>query len=273
MQESPQPPRWATRLLTLFCAPHLLEEVQGDLEERFHRRVTTVGPQAARRAYVREVLGFLRPFALKRQKSPFPNPSLLHPTMLRSYLTLALRTLARNRLTSLLNVTGLSVGIAACLVIYLLVQFELNFDRAVPQAERVYRLVSHFKFGNDDYHNPGLAAPIPAALRSEVPGVEAVAALQEGGFQVVDVPRAGGEPLKFRPEKDEYGWLVFTEPSLFDLLPRAWLAGSPKISLTKPDQIVLTERQARLYFGEATPAVLGRRLVGQDFTDTLTLTV
>ena len=269
----PVGPRWATRLLTLFCAPHLLEEVQGDLEERFRRRVATVGPQAARRAYAREVLGFLRPFALKRQKSPFPNPSFFHPTMLRSYLLLALRTLARNRLTSLLNVTGLSVGIAACLVIYLLVQFELNFDRAVPHADRVYRLVSDFKFGGEDYHNPGLSAPIPPAVRREVPGAEAVAALHEGDFQVVEVPRVGGEPLKVRPEKDEHGWLAFTEPAFFDILPRAWLAGSPQTSLTKPDQIVLTERQARLYFGEATPAVVGRRLVGQQFRDTLTLTV
>ena len=269
----PQPPAWATRLLALFCAPHLLEEVQGDLEERFRRRAALFGEREARRRYVREVLGFLRPFALKRQPNPFSDPSFLRPTMLRSYLTIALRTLARNRLTSLLNVTGLSVGIAACLVIYLIVQFELNFDRGVPHAERVYRLVSDFRFGGEDYHNPGLPAPIPAALRREVPGAEAVAALHESDFQVVDVPRAGAEPLKVRAEKGEHRWLVFTDPDFFAILPRAWLVGSPKAALSKPNQIVLTERQARLYFGEATPAVVGRRLVGQQYRDTLTLTV
>ncbi len=269
---SPKPPHLAERLLALFCAPHLLEEVQGDLEERFQRRAALVGERVARRQYLMEVLSFLRPFTLKRRPSEFRQPSLFNPTMLRNYLTIALRTLARNRLTSLLNVAGLSVGIAACLVIYLIVQFELNFDRGVPQADRVCRLVSDFKFGGEDYHNRGLSAPIPLALR-HVPGAEAVAALHEAGFQGVEVPRDGAEPLKFRPEKGEYNAVAFTEPAFFAILPREWLAGSPQASLSKPGQIVLTEWQARLYFGEATPAVVGRRLVGQQFRDTLALTV
>jgi predicted permease len=193
--------------------------------------------------------------------------------MLRNYFTIALRTLLRNRLTTLLNVAGLSVGIAACLVIYLIVQFELNFDRRVPDAERVYRLVSDFKFGGEDYHNRGVSAPIPAAVRTELPGAERVAALHEGDFRVVEIPQPGGEPKRVRAEKGEYDWLAFTEPAFFDILPRDWLAGSPQASLTKPDQIVLTERQARLYFGEATPAVVGRQLVGMQYRDTLTLTV
>ena len=64
--DKPAPPRWADRLLEGFCAPHLLEEVQGDLHERFGRRVKTVGERRARRQYARDVLGILRPFALKR---------------------------------------------------------------------------------------------------------------------------------------------------------------------------------------------------------------
>ncbi len=193
--------------------------------------------------------------------------------MLRSYLKIAFRTLQRNRLTTALNVAGLSVGVAACLVIYLIVQFELNFDQRVPESGRVYRLVSDFKFGGEDYHNSGLAAPIPAAVRAEVPGVETVAAFHTSSFQVVEVPRPGADPTRFRGPKDESEWLVFTEKSFFDLLPRHWLAGSPKSALSKPGQIVLTERQARLYFGEASPAVLGRRLVGMQYRDTLSLTV
>jgi predicted permease len=193
--------------------------------------------------------------------------------MLRNYFKIAWRNLLRNRLTSLLNVAGLSVGVAACLVIFLIVRYELSFDRGVPGGERVYRLVSDFKFGDEDYHNPGVSAPIPAGVREGVPGTEAVAAFHVSSFPVVEVPRPGAQPARFPAPKDEYGWMVYTDAAFFEVLPRTWLAGIPALSLTKPGQVVLTERQARRYFGEAGPAVVGRRLIGQEFSDTLQLTV
>jgi putative ABC transport system permease protein len=193
--------------------------------------------------------------------------------MLRNYLKIAWRNLLRHRLTSLLNVAGLSVGMAAGLVIFLIVRYELSFDREVPGGERVYRLVSDFKFGDEDYHNPGVSAPIPAGVRQGVPGSEAVAAFHTGGFPVVEVPRPGTPPARFPAPKDEHGWMAYTDAAFFDLLPRTWLVGTPALSLAEPGQVVLTERQARQYFGEAGPALVGRRLIGQEFSDTLQLTV
>ncbi|MVM38766.1 hypothetical protein GO730_16485 [Spirosoma sp. HMF3257] len=193
--------------------------------------------------------------------------------MFKSYLKIAIRNLSRNRLTTALNVAGLSVGVAACLVIYLIVQFELNFDQNIPNAGQVYRLVSKFKFGDEFYHNPGLSAPIPGGVRSELAGAKTVAAFHTSSFQVVEVPRPGAEPARFRAPADEHDWVATTDGAFFDIIPRQWLAGSPKASLSKPGQIVLTERQARLYFGDASPAVVGRRLIGQQYRDTLSLTV
>ncbi|GAB4051143.1 FtsX-like permease family protein [Spirosoma litoris] len=193
--------------------------------------------------------------------------------MLKSYLNIAIRNLGRNRLTTALNVAGLSIGVAACLVIYLIVQFELNFDQNVPNSGQIYRLVSKFKFGDEFYHNPGLSAPIPDGVRKELTGAKTVAAFHTGSFQVVEVPRPGAEPARFPTQDNERDWLAITDETFFEIMPRQWLAGSPKASLSKPGQIVLTERQARLYFGDASPAVVGRRLIGQQYRDTLSLTV
>ncbi|QMW03126.1 FtsX-like permease family protein [Spirosoma foliorum] len=193
--------------------------------------------------------------------------------MLKSYLNIAIRNLSRNRLTTALNVVGLSIGVAACLVIYLIVQFEFNFDQHVPNSGQVYRLVSKFKFGDDFYHNPGLSAPIPAAVRTELTGTKTVAAFHTGSFEVVEVPRPGAEPIRVRTPDNEHDWLAITDAAFFEIMPRQWIAGSPKASLSKPGQIVLTERQSRLYFGDASPAVIGRRLIGQQYRDTLALTV
>ena len=193
--------------------------------------------------------------------------------MLTNYLKIAIRSLGRNRLTTALNVAGLSVGLAACLVIYLIVQFELNFDQNVPNSGQVYRLVSEFKVGDEFYHNPGLSSPIPEAVRTELAGAETVAAFHTSSFQVVEIPRPGAEPTRFRAPANEHKRLVITDRAFFRILPRQWLAGSPTTSLSKPGQIVLTERQARLYFGEVNPAIVGRRLIGQQYQDSLQLTV
>ncbi|UFH54230.1 ABC transporter permease [Spirosoma sp. KNUC1025] len=193
--------------------------------------------------------------------------------MLTNYVKIAFRNLGRNRLTTILNVVGLSVGIASCLVIYLIVRFELSFDKKVPGSEQVYRLVTKFKFGDEFYYNPGLAAPIPEAVRTNLAGVKTVAPYHTGSFQVVEIPRPGAEPLQIRAGKDEQDRMVSTNGTFFDILPRQWIAGTPETSLSKPDQIVLTEKQARRYFGEASPAVVGRRLIGKQYKDTLMLTV
>ncbi|GAB4010012.1 ABC transporter permease [Spirosoma migulaei] len=193
--------------------------------------------------------------------------------MFKSYLKIAIRNLGRNRLTTALNVAGLSVGVAACLVIYLIVQFELNFDQNNPNAGQIYRLVSKFKFGDEFYHNPGLSSPIPGAVRTELAGAKTVAAFHTSSFQVVEIPRSGADPARFHAPKNESDWIATTDGAFFAIIPRQWLAGSPTSSLSKPGQLVLTERQARLYFGDASPAVVGRRLIGKQYQDTLSLTV
>jgi hypothetical protein len=65
--------------------------------------------------------------------------------MLRNYWTIALRNLWRSRLCTALNVAGLAIGISACLVIYLIVHFELSFDAFHPDRERIYRVYSNFE--------------------------------------------------------------------------------------------------------------------------------
>ncbi len=74
---SPQPPRWASWLLEKFCAPHLLEEMQGDLEELYAERVESLGTRQANLRYVQDVLSLVRPFVLKRKSSPYPPPNFL----------------------------------------------------------------------------------------------------------------------------------------------------------------------------------------------------
>jgi putative ABC transport system permease protein len=186
--------------------------------------------------------------------------------MLRNYLNIALRNLWRNKLYSVLNVTGLAIGISACLVIYLIVRYEFSFDTYHADRDRIYRVYSQFT-GSYEGTNSGVPTPLPAAVRSRFTGIE----VSTGFFTYyakVQIP-AEKEKLKAFDYQND---IILAEPQYFTLLPAyQWLAGSPTASLGAPFQVVLTESKAKTYFGSAEPAqLLGRQV---HYNDSLVVTV
>ncbi|HEX8529898.1 MAG TPA: permease prefix domain 2-containing transporter, partial [Cytophagales bacterium] len=239
MNQTPQPPQWADRLLAWFCAPHLLEEVQGDLHERFCRRAERFGAAYARRQYAREVLGFLRPAFLKRDTRRYPNPNAA--PMLRSYFTTACRNFSRNKVYTFLNVSGLCLGIATFLVIFLIVRNELGYDNFHRKAGRTYRLTLAD-------HNANVSLAVVPALRTDFPEFEQITQVfyQREGLVQAGVNRYN--------EKN----FTFADARFFEVFDYEWLAGNPKTALGEPNTVVLTKALARKYFGRWD--VLGQTL-------------
>lgn len=231
-----QPPRWAARLLEWVCAPHLVEEIQGDLYERFRRRDRLFGSRYARQQYVWEVIQFLQPQFLKRKSNSTSNPPSLD--MLRNYFTIAYRTILQQKSYALINVLGLALGLSACMVIFLVVRNELNYDAFHQKADRTYRMTGH---GLD--YNPSVSFSVAPALRTDFPEMEQVSQYyyrREGQIQI------GNQ----RHLEEGYAFADGSFPQVFDL---DWRAGDPKTALREPNTIVLTEPIARKYFGDADP--------------------
>ena len=259
--DTSKPPRWADRLLEWFCASHLLEEVQGDLHERYVRDVQQLGVPAANRRYWLNVLGFLRPFAIKRQPDTHSFPFLLHPDMLQNYLKIALRQLWRNRLFTGLNMVGLSIGLSACWVIYRIVSFEFSFDTQNPNRDRIVRVVSRFVFDGKEQGNPGTPVPMANAVRREVAGIERVVPVRGQWIEKVQIPQKTGKPIGF----DEVEDVVATDTNYFHMVPYQWLAGDPHRALSQPKQVVLTQSRAARYFSGLSPRqVFGKTVVYND---------
>lgn len=172
MPTKPNPPRLADRFLEWFCASHLLEEVQGDLHERFQRDVGLFGERLAKRQYYWSVLGFFRPFALKKKEdSDYSNP-LLHIDMIRNYFKIAWRNLLKERQFTLLNLTGLSTGLACTLLIYLWVQDERQIDKFNEKDEQLYQVMANH-FHEDRIETiPNTAGLLAEAMKSEMPEIE-----------------------------------------------------------------------------------------------------
>ncbi|HWK53205.1 MAG TPA: ABC transporter permease [Hyphomicrobiales bacterium] len=159
--------------------------------------------------------------------------------MLKSYLKTALNFLMKHKLHSMLNLLGMAVALACCLLVSLYVLFELSYDRHHQLAERLYRISGDFASAQS-VSNSGLAA---ALLKEEFPQIVETARIY--GDQPGLLRR--GELSAFEPG------VRFADNSFFRLMDYEWLQGNPETALTQPDTIVLTESLADKYFPGENP--------------------
>lgn len=182
--------------------------------------------------------------------------------MLKSYFLTALRTIRRNMVFSVINVLGLSIGISAALVIYLIVHYDLSFDKFHKDGDRIYRVVSEMRLAGEPFPNAGVPYPLPEAARKELTGIDEAAALYIY-IPKVKVPSDNHtNPRIFKNQRE----IVFTDTHYFELFSfYTWMVGSPVTSLQAPFQVVLTESRARTYFPGSDPSrVIGRQIVYDD---------
>jgi putative ABC transport system permease protein len=186
--------------------------------------------------------------------------------MLRNHFLIAIRNTWRNKIFSFIHVLGLSIGISASLVIFLIVKYEFSFDKFEDDGDRIYRIVMDFKFNGDTGFGAAVPAALPNAIQNEVTGVDAnVPVMTFQGDATVNVAAIRNNKTEvFKKQTD----VVFTNNDYFKLLSFQWIAGSPTNALSKPFSVVLTESRAQQYFpGVASIDVPGRRLIYNDNID------
>lgn len=189
--------------------------------------------------------------------------------MFKNYLKTAYRNLIRNKVFSLINIIGLAIGISAALVIFLIVQFDFNFDKFEKNRNNIFRVVSNFTFSGTPYKNSGVPGPMGKAVSKELTGLASVIPFIYGDDDTkLSVPANGSAPIKhFKKQKS----LVFADSRYMSMLGYTWLAGSSKTALSAPYQIVLTTSNAKLFYGNIKPAdLIGKKLV---YNDTVTATI
>ncbi|CAN5627425.1 ABC transporter permease [soil metagenome] len=246
-----KPPRFADHLLKFFCAPHRYEEVQGDLHEEFAYQVRRLGERRARWRYVWDVLGFIKPFAMKRKPKEFTSTLFLNPDMFRNYFTLAFRQLWKNQLFSALNIVGLTVGLAVSTFIALYVWHEFHYDRFQPFADRTYRILAVAKYGGQEVTMLGLHESFGREIKRQIPEVEQVVRWTDG---MGDVVLQSDQNHRFKEEN-----IGYADASILPIMGFRVLQGDAKTALSEPGRIVLTRQLAEKYFGGKNP--IGKTLI------------
>jgi putative ABC transport system permease protein len=247
-----QPPQWPLKLLRFFVKDEYLEEIEGDMEEIFFSNVEHCSIKKAKRIYAWETIKLLRPVLLKVIKT---SPTYYQYAMYKNYVKIAWRNLIKKKAYSFINIFGLGLGIACCILIFMYVQDELSYDNYHENGSRIYRVThgSVAKDGSTPY--PFWVwgnAPIGPALKQDFPEIE----------KVVQFSGRADILLRYNEKLYQEDGVFFMDSTAFDVFSWKLLKGNPKTALAAPYSIVLTESTARKYFGDEDP--LGKTLIGSD---------
>ena len=231
------PPKWIDSVLERICDPYLLEGILGDLHEKYEELLQTEKPRFTAITYLWVAIGFLRPYTWKK-KNWIPQIPF---AMWKNYFKIAIRNLYKYKVQSIINILGLTIGLAGCIIIGLYLKDELSYDRFHPAPERTYRVYDERISADDKSYialTPPQFGPTLGSLFPEVVNTMRIARVYDKML------------FEFEDKKllEDHG--IYAESSLFDFFGIDLLKGDTAKALSEPNAILLSEQLATKYFGE-----------------------
>lgn len=252
--EIPQhrPPKIPQRFLQWYCKPELLEDIEGDIEEDFNKRYISAGARSARLYYALDVIKFFRPFAVRKLFN-----TQINNNMFSINSKIALRNLVKHRLYSFINISGLALGIAACLIIAHYVLFQLSFDKEFDNSDSLYRVhISRYQNGVDQGTDPDVGFGLGPAIVKAAPEIAKASLIHyyySGAIVSTVIDSLSSTPF----QESE---ILFVEPSFVDMFSLNFISGDSKTALNDPNSVIITESIAKKYFGESHSLLIGKTL-------------
>lgn len=238
----PDPPKLATRFLRWYCRRELLDEVEGDLYELFQRRVEEQSLWKAKALYWLNIFMFIHPDYIRKRKH-YP---INHTAMFKNYFTIGWRNLSKHKGYSIINISGLAIGLASATFIYLFIIDENGYDRFHPDADNLYVLGAQGKINGVQQATvmaPGAWVP---ALQDQFPEVKAATQTHSPGF-----------PAAFRnAETDQIivsEQFLYVTPTFKDVFYFSLIYGDPATVFKNPGSVVLSAKAAARSFGSENP--------------------
>ena len=182
--------------------------------------------------------------------------------MLKNYLIVALRNFNRNKIFSVINILGLSIGISASLVIFLIIQYDNSFDRFEKNPHSIFRVVSDYSFQGEPGHTRGVPAPLADEVSRKVSGIDNLVHFRY--YNPVKLSVQNTTPAKPKLFKSSEH-IIFADEHYFKMLPYQWLAGSVHSASSEAGRVVLSASRAKTYFPSKSFAdMIGEKIVYDD---------
>ena len=163
--------------------------------------------------------------------------------MLANYLKLAIRNLLRQKFYTGINVAGLTLGVAGCLLIFMFVQNELSYDKFHAKGDRIYRLLRNNNMNGQVTRTPYTSGPYAPTLAADFPeDIQAAVRIMANNALVTYGEKSFNEARFY-----------FTDPEFFKIFSFKLLKGNPRTALAEPNTLIITEATAQKYFGTTNP--------------------
>jgi putative ABC transport system permease protein len=158
--------------------------------------------------------------------------------MFKNYIKTAVRSLYKNKGFTAINILGLALGLATCLLIVFYVVDELSYDRYNTKADRIYRVNEDLKLGENNLQYAVAMAPLAKTLKAEYPYVEDATRIKAAG--TTHVKKGNGNIVENK--------VGFVDANIFNVFTLPMISGDPKTALLEPNTVVITESTAKKYF-------------------------
>ncbi|MEO6837562.1 MAG: ABC transporter permease, partial [Ginsengibacter sp.] len=172
--------------------------------------------------------------------------------MLKNYFKIAFRNIVRHKAFSVINIAGLAIGIASCLLLFTVVKYELSYDKFQPNYNRIYHVVTEDDFGDGITYNSGVPTPALKALRLDFPQITSGAIMSSNGSQVTVLGSNASDNSSDKKFIEQN--FFFADPQFFQVFHYDWIIGNPSV-LKDPNNTVLTKKLAEKYFGNWKDAI------------------
>ncbi|MEM6361551.1 MAG: permease prefix domain 2-containing transporter, partial [Bacteroidota bacterium] len=228
------PPKSAEALLEWLIKDELAEEILGDLDEKFNHTLQIKTTTRAKLNYWYQALNYVRPFAIKKYRS---NSNYI--TMYRHNLKIAYRHIHKNKGYSFINIFSLTVGIAACMAIFLFIKDETSFDQFHSKKDNIYRLAEVQNFTGTKEQKVALSMPgMGPQMLNDFP-------------EVVNYTRYYIQGKEFMSQ-GELGLTIdkvfLVDSTFLDVFDFKLLAGNRTSALDEPNNMILTKESALKFF-------------------------
>ena len=251
------PPKLAQQILRTLLREELVEDVLGDLEEKFHK----TGRRSALRAKVNywfQAINYLRPFALRRGQVDIKTNGMLN-----NNLKIGWRQMRRQKMYSAIKIGGFALGIAASLLITLYIKDELSFDTQPKAADRIYRIYETYTEGDKIYKWTWFQAPFAKVVKQTCPEVELV-----GRYNPSELFGVGSAQIRRedQPDNNYEEGITYFDQELLELLEIPLIYGDIKTCLDERNEVVITRRKAEKYWPGENP--VGKLIIYNNETET-----
>ncbi len=237
-QKNISPPAWADRFFNWYCKNELGESIQGDLHERYELYRNSHSRIRSNLLYWMDVIRFINRFTLRKKST---RRTFIPTIMLKNYTLVALRNIKRNVAFTTINVVGLAISMAVCLLIIATIDDQTSYDEFHSKGDQIYR-VTHRRL--NDVNLPIATTPLPLAekLKNEYTGLEHIVQFRRGfSGEILD----NGKAINISG--------LYTNPELFDLFDFELESGNVGTALKEPNSVVLRNDIATKFFKDKDP--------------------